>query len=188
MKGIVFNLLNKLVEEQFGFETWERLLMEVRPESEGVYTAAATYSDEELFALATHLAAMLDIPLNTLVFQFGEYLFGQFVELYPMLIEKATDAKSLLQGVHCIIHMEVRKLHPDAGLPTLSYEDPASDQLVIHYQSERKLCHLAEGLIQGVANHYNTRIDVQHPKCMHRGDPSCRLELQFVPAAQLQAV
>ena len=47
------------------------------------------------------------------------------------------------------------------------------------YQSKRRLCFLAEGLIQGVAKEYNTEISLIHSKCMHRGDEECHLELSF---------
>ena len=67
----------------------------------------------------------------------------------------------------------------DADLPHMSYEDPAPDQLVILYRSKRKLCRAAEGLIDGVSEHFKTPFKLEHTKCMHRGDDHCRLELTF---------
>ena len=49
MKGIVFNILNEMVEEQFGMAAWDGLLDAVG--SEGIYVATETYPDEELLAL-----------------------------------------------------------------------------------------------------------------------------------------
>ena len=48
MKGIVFTLLNELVEEKFGPEVWEKALEIAKPASEGIYTAGDTYSEKEL--------------------------------------------------------------------------------------------------------------------------------------------
>ncbi len=178
MKGIVFASLNKLVEEKFGFHAWEMVLEDSKPASEGIYTAAENYPDEEIFSLVGSLSKTTGIPIPALVTTFGEFLFGEFARLSPEYFQNR-DAKSFLQSVHGIIHIEVKKLHPDAQLPTFSYEDPAPNRLVMLYRSPRKLCPLAEGLIRGTAKHFHVKIDLNHPLCLHRGDDHCRLELTF---------
>ena len=45
------------------------------------------------------------------------------------------------------------------------------------YNSERKLCALAHGFIEGAGDHYSQAMTVEHPLCMHRGDESCQLRI-----------
>ena len=47
------------------------------------------------------------------------------------------------------------------------------------YKSERKLCDLLEGLIDGVAEHFNEKISYKHVKCMKENDDNCILEIKF---------
>ena len=52
------------------------------------------------------------------------------------------------------------------------------------YRSQRKLCALAEGLIEGAAEQFGETVTIRHPQCMHRGDEHCRLELTFAKKEQ----
>lgn len=178
MKGIVYTLFNDLVEEKFGLEVWDELLQRCAPESGGIYTASATYGDDELLGMVATLSEITGAPVPTLVSAFGEYSMQVFGQQFPMLFENR-DAKSLLLSVHDVIHVEVKKLYPGALPPMFEYEDPAPDQLVMKYHSPRKLCAFAEGLIIGTGKHYGVEIQQTHTLCMHRGDDHCRFELQF---------
>jgi hypothetical protein len=138
MKGIIFTEFSQLVEESWGLETWERLLDEVNPPSGGAYTSADTYPDAELFSLVGALSKIVKTPVPDLVRAFGAYLLPHLARRDPSFLKDKT-AKQFLQSVHDVIHVEVKKLYPEAVLPTFSYEDPAPDRLVMLYRSGRKL-------------------------------------------------
>lgn len=178
MKGIVFTVFGKMVEEKFGLKIWDQIIRETNPASGGIYTASATYSDAEVFSLIGKLSEITQTPANDLVFSFGEYLFHQLAAKYPHFLKNLTFKKFLMSIEH-VIHVEVKKLYPDAGLPTFSYETPSDSELVMIYRSPRKLCRLAEGLIQGASVHLKAPYQLTHPLCMHHGSPHCRLELKF---------
>ncbi|MBX2861625.1 MAG: heme NO-binding domain-containing protein [Vampirovibrio sp.] len=179
MKGVVFTLLNELVEEKFGMDAWEAALDGSDPPLDGVYTAAGTYPDKELFALVGQLSNLSQVPVNTLVHTFGQFMLGKLALLYPGFFSSASTAKEFVRSVDNVIHVEVKKLYPQAELPSITYEDPGPDALVMIYQSPRKLCYLAEGLIDGTAKYYGTEIQQQQTRCVHNGDDHCRFELQF---------
>jgi hypothetical protein len=181
MKGIVYTLFNDLVEERFGLDVWDQLLARCAPDSGGVYTAAASYHDRELFDMVAALSEISGAPANDLVRTFGEYSMLAFGRQFPTLFEDH-DAKSLLHSVHDVIHVEVKKLFPGATPPMFEYEDPATDRLVMLYRSPRKLCAFAEGLINGTAAHYDIDIRHQQSQCMLHGDDHCRFELHFAAA------
>lgn len=178
MKGMVFTMLNDLVESQFGIDTWDDLIDETQPESGGIYTSVETYPDQELLAYVQALSTRTGIPQADLVRAFGKFVLGKFYEIHPEFFDQHT-AKSFLQSVHDVIHVEVKKLHPDVVLPEFTYEDAGENGLIMNYYSPRQLCHLAEGLIQGTSERFSQAITVAHDVCTHAGAEHCVLSLQF---------
>ena len=75
--------------------------------------------------------------------------------------EVADDTFDFLTRIDDYIHVEVRKLYPDAQLPTFEYEFPAPDRLVLTYRSARPFAMLADGLIDGSIKHFGDDIDVE---------------------------
>ena len=178
MKGVVFNLLNEMVEERFGFEAWESLLEATG--SDGVFVATESYPDEELLALVGAASEATGIAVPDLVRAFGTYMVPRFREHYPKFFEDHTHLRSFLLTVDQVILVEVRKLMPDAGLPEFADEDDDDeDDLTMIYRSPRKLCALAEGLIDGSATAFGTEYELVHDVCMHKGADHCRLEMRF---------
>ncbi len=178
MKGIVFTMLNEMVEERFGMDTWDSLIESTRPASRGIYTSAALYPDSELLDYVAALSESSGIEAGTLVHAFGQYMIGRFHAIHPEFFADH-DAKSFLKSVHDVIHVEVRKLHPDVILPEFEYEEPSANSLVMLYKSPRHLCRLAEGLIDGAVEHFGEQVERAHPICMHDGADHCRIELRF---------
>ena len=178
MKGIIFSLFNQLVEEKWSLEIWENLLDDVNPASGGAYTSAGNYPDDELFALIGALSKKTNLSVEDLVTAYGRYLLGELAKLYSSFFE-GVSAKEFLMSIHNIIHVEVKKLYPDAELPSFRYEEPDKEHLVMIYRSKKKLCKLAEGLIFGTADHFGIIIDQRQTLCMLQGDDHCRFELEF---------
>jgi len=178
MKGIVFNIFNDLVTDSFGWETWDQLIEQTTPESNAVYTSAEVYPDSELLAYVAALSKITGAEAPDLVRAFGKYMMHKFKKMHPEFLE-GQSAKSFLASVHDVIHVEVRKLHENTILPKFEYEDESSETLTMIYTSDRKLCHLAEGLVQGVSEVFDQPIEMAQPQCMHDGAHSCRLELRF---------
>ncbi len=178
MKGMVFTMLGEMVEERFGIDTWDDLIDITEPASGGAYVSTDVYPDEELLAFVTAMSERFKVPAPDLVFAFGEYMLERVGGGHPDVVA-GPPAAAGGKSVHDVIHVEVRKLHPDVVLPQFDYEDEAEDALVMLYRSPRELCALAEGLIAGAGKHFGDRIECTHSVCMHNGDDHCRLELSF---------
>lgn len=178
MKGMIFTMLSEMVESEFGYEVWDAAILNTDPESNGVYASTGTYADTELQAYVADLSRQMKIPPRDLIFAFGKYMLGKFVDVHPVFF-KGHTARSFLKSVDSIIHVEVEKLHPDAVLPRFTYEDGEDDELVMNYNSPRNLCALAEGLIAGTGEIFSTSIEVSHTQCMLEGAGTCILKLRF---------
>jgi Haem-NO-binding len=154
MKGIVFTQFFEMVEEKFDYNMVDDLLNTTELPSGGIYTAVGTYSHEEMVNLVVNLSQKSNIPLPDLLRAFGGHLFKVFVKTYHFSIARALNAFDLLESTHNYIHIEVKKLYPDAELPNFEIEKVDDKNLIMYYKSNRKMADLAYGLIEGCMEHY----------------------------------
>ncbi len=178
MKGIIFNYLGEMVEEEFGLEAWDALLQKTG--LSGEFVSSETYPDEDLMALVAAAHEATGIETRELVRSFGRFMLPNFRQQNPQFFEGHTTLKSFLLSVDRVIHVEVRKLHPGAVLPEFDYADEDDSELTMYYTSPRKLCFLAEGLIDASAEHFNTRYEIEHSECMHDGADKCTLKIKIL--------
>lgn len=150
-----------MVENKFGMNMVDQILEDAElPVSKGAYTAVGTYPHEEIVSLVMQLSKHSGIPPNELLKIYGEHLFSRFHELYPGFFEGATDAFAFLGEIDQYIHVEVRKLYPDAELPKFDCEQPDENTLLMHYESGRHMEDFAEGLIRGCLQHFNEDAEI----------------------------
>lgn len=154
MKGLVFTEFLEMIESKFGYSLVDQLLTESVLPSGGTYTAVGTYDHAEMVTLVQGLSRHTGLPMPDLLRTYGRYMFGTFVRSYRPFIDRCDSAFSLFDSIHHYIHVEVRKLYPDAELPQFAVEQPDANHLVMHYESERKLGDFARGLIEGCLAHF----------------------------------
>ncbi len=129
MKGIIFNLLEEIVTEEHGSDTWDDLLETAG--LDGAYTSLGSYPDEDLGKLVTAASTALEVPPNDVVRWVGRRALPLFHERYPSLFEPYTTTRSFALQLNDIIHPEVRKLYPGAGVPEFAFDASSSEVLVM---------------------------------------------------------
>lgn len=177
MKGIIFNLLEELVRRERGDDTWEALLDVTG--LDGVFTSLGNYPDGRLFQLVGAASSALGQPPEAVLRWFGRSAIPLLAERYPHFFEDHRSTRDFLLTLNHIIHAEVRKLYPGADVPTFGFDTSSPDVLLIDYRSKRKLCSLAEGFVEGAADHYREQVTMDQSRCMNRGDDRCVLRLSF---------
>jgi hypothetical protein len=178
MKGIVFNLLEKVVEAQFGAEVWDRLLDDSNVE--GAYTSLGNYDDAEIEAIVAAAMARLGMSRADVLRWFGVNAMPILAKTYPSLFEPYASAHPFVLGVNSIIHAEVRKLYPGALCPHFEMSSPADAGIDMTYISARRMCALAEGFIIGAAGHFGETVAVDHITCVDHGDAGCRFKISWL--------
>lgn len=161
MKGMVFTEFLEMVEDRFSLEIADRIIEASNLPSGGAYTAVGTYDHEEMIQLVTHLSTETEIAVPDLLRTFGKHLFGRFVGSYPQFFEGVASTFGFLGNIEGYIHVEVRKLYPDADLPSFEYDTSEPGRLTMVYRSTRPFADLAEGLILGSIEHFDETIEVQ---------------------------
>lgn len=161
MKGIVFTEFLELVETKFGLEVVDQIIEAADLPSGGAYTTVGTYDHQELLGLVVALSEQTDVPVSNLVHAFGKHLFGQFVAAYPFMVEHIHSTAVFIENVEGLIHVEVRKLYPDALLPTVEFKRIDDNNAEVRYRSERPFADLAIGLIEACAEHFGEEMTLE---------------------------
>ena len=169
MKGVVFTEFLEMVEDRFSTETADCLIETSNLASKGVYTSVGTYEANEMVTLVGNLSGLVGMPVPDLLKEFGGHLFKRFVVKFPEFFEKITSTFEFLPRVESYVHLEVKKLYPDAELPTFSCVFPGPGQLDMAYRSVRNLPDLAEGLILGCLEHFGEPFELTRKNL--QGDP-----------------
>lgn len=158
MKGVVFNEFVNMVEERFSLEMADKIICTTDLTTGGAYTSVGTYDHQELIDLVGRLGEETGTPVSELLRFFGEYLFKRFSVLYASYISENNSTFNLLASLDDKIHVEVKKLYPDAELPRFTHEFLGPEIMSLVYRSKRPFSDLAEGLIRGCITYYGENI------------------------------
>ena len=154
MKGVVFTEFLEMAEQKFGLEVVDRIFQAANLSTDGAYTAVGTYDYLELIELVKCLSEESSIAIPDLVKTFGRYLFNSFASSYPFALQGSSNSGQLLSRVEGIIHVEVRKLYPQAELPTIEFDTIDDCSWAVVYRSKRPFADLCEGLIEQCIEHF----------------------------------
>lgn len=158
MKGIIFNMLEQFIIETTDIDTYEEILDECQFSTAEPFIGPGTYPDADLMQIVGKTVEKLQIPLPDVLHAFGKWGFAKLAVKVPEWLTQFDHPKPFLMTVENIVHLEVRKLYQDAQPPHFTFEDPAPDQLIIHYVSGRHLYDLMDGLIDGVGEYFSVPI------------------------------
>jgi hypothetical protein len=162
MKGVVFTEFLEMVEDKFGFDVVENMIeaSEGKLSTNGAYTSVGTYSHEEIITLVVNLSKETNLEVPFLVHTFGKHLLGQFAKSHGSFFDEVSNTYDFLKMIDGHIHVEVKKLYPDAELPKFDCYHPNNEEkkLEMIYSSDRSMSDLAAGLIEGCIEYYKEKI------------------------------
>ncbi len=177
MKGVVFVKFSEFVESVWGDEFWDELTQGASLPSEGIYTTTINVDDRELFQLLELITQKKNITSHDAQIAFGKWIFVELYKLAPPQAHDFKDVFEFLFAVQDFIHVEVKKLNPDAILPEFKFIESSQKRILMEYLSPRKLCRFCEGLIIGLSEHTQQEISITHKECIEDGQQHCIMEV-----------
>ncbi|NAW57546.1 MULTISPECIES: heme NO-binding domain-containing protein [unclassified Vibrio] len=160
MKGIIFTEFMDLVEEKFGLEVLDTVLrMSANP---GAYTSVGSYDHRELVRLIQNLSQVTGVSAEQLQQLFGRAAFDNLYLSLPSNVSTPhfSSCFAFIRHVEEYIHLEVKKLYPDAKPPRFEFISESQSYMEFDYRSARCLAHVCFGLIKGCAAHFGERVDI----------------------------
>jgi Haem-NO-binding len=183
MHGLIFVTWEKYLSERFHesvFQTYREALGET-PETAPL--ASRVYDDATLLAGVGEASRITNVPADTLLREFGHYflLNGLTRHLCAYLLTRVNNARDLLLTMHDA-HEQMSRLPDGLAPPLFQYRIQRShpENLIILYDSPRKLCSVLHGAIEGAAERYGEQVFIMEQTCMKRGDKACRFKIRFV--------
>ncbi len=161
MKGTIFVELIKMAEDAFGEETVDDVLDKAKLENDGAFTAVGNYPCSELIKIVVAFSEHSGLSPEDLQRKFGHWMMVYFVENYPAFFAGKKDSFAMLEAVDGEIHVEVKKLYPEAELPRFSTVRVADDRLDMTYSSPRPLVGFCHGIIEACFERFGEKADIQ---------------------------
>ncbi len=142
MKGIIFTEFLELVEEKFGLTVLDDILD--RAGDEGVYTAVGSYDHRKLVSVIVHLSQVTGLSVEQLQEVFGEAVFDNLLASISnrSSLHQCHSTFQFIRHVEEYIHVEVKKLYPDAKPPEFIFIEQDRMKMVFDYKSARCMGHV----------------------------------------------
>lgn len=179
MKGAIFTGFAEYVEQDFGLTVWLKTVDSCELASNGEYLATELYDDGEFSLLLEALSTIVGSDRAQLLKGYGKHFFPVLMSLGAPLVKDIDNLFDFMRAVDSVIHIEVQKSDPLAYTPTLLYDQPQDNVLIVRYLSHRKMCHFAEGLILGAAAHFGQSATLSQSKCLCKGDEHCLIRVEI---------
>ncbi|SOH94838.1 Haem-NO-binding [Monaibacterium marinum] len=170
MKGTIFVELIKMAEEAFGEDAVDDMLDRANLENGGAFTAVGNYPCSELVKIVEAASAQSGLSGDVLQRKFGHWMLAHFVVHYPEFFADKKNAFAMLEAIDGEIHVEVRKLYPDAELPKFETERVTADHLDMTYSSPRPLVDFCHGMIEACVDQFDEKADIS--RCPVHADPN----------------
>ena len=167
MKGLLFTEFLDYIAATHGHDMVDDVIGDCRLPNRGAYTSVGNYDHAEMQALVAALAQRSGAGASDILEQFGRHLCCRFVELYPAFFRSKSCLFDFLESVHDNIHVEVKKLYPDAEFPSFRTHTRDGSSLELDYRSCRPLAALAEGLILGASDYFHEPVGIFQTRHEH---------------------
>lgn len=182
VNGVIFQEIGSFAQSLLGPHAWEGLQLAVCPPGR-VYYRVADYPDEEAMALIAAMAEQMHEPPGTVLYQLGEFIALDLLRMAHYWIAPEWRTLDLIVNTEATIHAALRNGGSRTDPPRLRTRRTGPNEVEVLYDSPRRLCALARGIIVGLAKHYGEDVTVTESACMLKGDPACLLVARVTPPA-----
>ena len=158
MKGIIFTEFLTIVENQFGLDISQQMLDNAN--DSGIYTAIGSYDHRQLIKLIMSLSHITNIPASQLQQTYGRLVFPVLLRALPIPDIETDNTFRFIEKVEQYIHLEVKKLYPDATPPKFIFSDQTQSTMTMDYHSARCMGYVCMGLLEGCADYFNQSLTI----------------------------
>lgn len=183
MYGVIFDFLRDYVIKNHGGKpTWEALL-KANGYGYKIFFPTIEYADAEIVALASTASTALNVPLPDVLEDFGSFVAGRLLSFYNMYIDQEHwKSFEIIENAGGCIHHAIHRHNPTRKPPKISAKRINPDELIINYQSQRKMCAVLRGIVRGLGEHFKEVLTIQESQCMLDGFDECIFHVNRMPA------
>jgi hypothetical protein len=175
--GIIFSELKAFIDQLAGPAAWQ-VVCEQAGLAGRIYAPFGSFPDEEVVRLVESASRSLGREPQEMLRDFGTFIAPHLLQLYKHRIDPSWGPLELIEHTEPTIHEVLRSKDPHAKPPRLVAHRTAADTVVIHYDSHRRLCAIAKGIILGIGEAYGSRVLISETECMLAGARRCSIVVQ----------
>jgi len=178
MQGIMFIELSRFIDERLGSGEWERTLAAAGL-SDRTDSPREPGPDEEFLSIVNGVAPKSGEPVQSILESFGEFI-ARVLRGGPSwrLLAEGWGLFQFLEHTEGPTHAVSRAPDPAAAPPRLRTVRSEPDEVLIFYDSPRRMCSVAKGIVRGAANHFGERVELIESRCMLAGAPRCEITVR----------
>ncbi len=184
MHGLLFVTWEKYIAERFGQPIFQIYRDSIGETATTAPIASRMYSDETFIAGVQALCGLTGMTPNTVFREYGRYFIvnGLTSHLCAYFLMRVHNGRELLLAMR-EGHAQMRRIPGGLTPPLFSYEATTtnSHDLVLLYNSPRRLCSVLLGAIEGAGERFGERVNISERSCMRSGASVCRFEISFQP-------
>lgn len=162
MYGIVNQAVKGLVKENFGEESWQKIVAASGIESD-IFLSNESYDDSTTYQLAGAAAEVLEISVPQVLQALGEYwILRTGLSNYGELLK--SGGGNLREFIINLpnFHSRVMLMYPKVTPPEFKVTDETERSVNLHYYSTREgLADFVVGLIHGLGKLFETPVEVK---------------------------
>lgn len=177
MKGIIFVKFCEFVEDGWSDTLLDRVIIDSKVPSRGIYVTTMTYDDSEILALIGTFSDIVGLSIAESLVAFGRWVFSHLYQSLPHHENRFITVFDSLRAVQSVIHVDVKKLNPEVILPEFTFLEETENRLLFEYQSPRHLHKLCEGLILGLSDHTHEKVTINHYSRIHKNQQQHLIEV-----------
>ena len=182
MNGVIFIEIAKFAQSRLGEDAWRQVVSLAGLPSR-VYFRVAEYPDEEAIALLSALSARIKEPVPVIMESLGEFIVPDLVRMSQYWIDPQWKTVDLIANTEQTIHEILRSEGSHNSPPRLHCRKTGPQEVIVTYDSPRKMCALAKGIVSGLAKHYGEKVTITEALCMLKGDSTCQLIVNAISPA-----
>ncbi len=163
MYGMVNKAIKDLVISGFGQSKWDEIKIKAGLTSDD-FSSMAPYSDSITYELVGAASEVLQLPATVILQEFGKHWikftakegYGVMMDMFG---SNFFEAISSINNLHQRIGLSM----PQLSAPRFNIQTISETELLVEYISTRKgLGHMMIGLLYGLAEKHNEKIEINH--------------------------
>ncbi|GLV59315.1 hypothetical protein KDH_61420 [Dictyobacter sp. S3.2.2.5] len=184
MHGLIFVTWEKYLVSRFGASLLTTYRAKIGEGPANAPLASRVYDDAMLLAGVGAVHELTHLPVDTLLREYGRYFLinGLTSSRCSYLLTQVNSGRDLLLTMRDA-HSQMRRVPDGLTPPVFGYEAvyDHNNSLTLIYDSDRQLCPVLWGAIEGAAERYGQKVRIQEKTCMRVGDDVCRFDIVFSP-------
>lgn len=165
MHGIILKGYMDFVRDRHERGTWSTV-REAAGVDRSVYLPVKSYPDTDFTKLVDATVEHTDRDRDALLEEFGEYVAPTLLDNYRTVIKNDWTALDVIERAG-------ERYAPENGTAVDCVRD--GDEVRVTYDSDLELCPLGKGIAKGVADRFDTDLDIGEEACQLDGGDHCEI-------------